>query len=84
MKSLFVTATDENEARAEFEADKEKEIEEKLGKAVAKVEVKRGWNEWAGGDESIVKENNFKRKTERAEVLRKKKIEELKKKRSDS
>jgi len=83
LEGAFVTAQEEDEALDEFEADKEKDVVDKLGKTIAKIEVKRGWNEWAGGDETQAKENNFKRKTERAEALRAKKIAELKKKRVD-
>ena len=84
MEGLFVTAQEEEEALDEFEADKEKDIEEKLGKKIPKTEVLRGWNEWAGGDPSEAKEARFTQRTERAEAIRKKKIQEFKKNRADS
>lgn len=43
--------------------------------------VARGWNEWAGDG---ISEVNFKKRSDRVELLKKMKIEELKKKRADA
>ena len=47
-----MTAQDDDEALDEFEKEKDEEVEEQLGKSVKAVEVKRGWNEWAGGTQT--------------------------------
>jgi U3 small nucleolar RNA-associated protein 14 len=43
--------------------------------------VARGWNEWAGEG---VSETGFSKRKDRAEEIRRKKIEELKKTRADA
>ena len=48
-----------------------------------KLEVKRGWNEWAGEGKNINEDKHLK-KVEKIETLKKLKISELKKKRMDS
>ena len=65
----------------EFEKEKEAKIEEELGNKVDVPKVARGWNEWAGDG---VSEGRFNKRAERAEKVKKAKIEELKKKRTDS
>lgn len=46
LKKLFVTQ--EEDAIAEFEKEKDEELNENIEKKVAKVEIKMGWNSWAG------------------------------------
>ena len=65
----------------EFEKEKDAKIEEELGTKVDAPKVARGWNEWAGEG---VSEGRFHKRAERAEQLKKAKIEELKKKRQDA
>ena len=47
------------------------------------IEVERGWSEWAGSGDGI-NEDRHKQKLQRAEKIRKEKIEEMKKKRQDN
>lgn len=79
-----MTAQDDDEALDEFEKEKDEEVEEHLGKSVKAVEVKRGWNEWAGGDVSAGQEQRFKARAAKADDRRNKKIQELKQQRSDA
>jgi hypothetical protein len=82
MKKLFVTE-DDNAVYDQFEAEKQAEIEGDLKDRMPAIEVKRGWNEWAGAGEGI-NENRHKQKQAKAEEIRKNKIEEMKKKRADN
>lgn len=52
MKKLFVTE-DDNEVYEQFEAEKANEIESDLKGKMPAIEVKRGWNEWAGSGSGI-------------------------------
>lgn len=82
MKKLFVTE-DDNEVYEQFEQEKANEIEGDLRDKIPQNEVKRGWNEWAGSGAGI-NEDVHKKKLERAEKIRKERIDEMKKKRSDN
>ena len=46
LKSLFVTQ--EDEAMDEFEQKKDVEVENQVGKSVAKKTLMQGWGTWAG------------------------------------
>lgn len=81
MKKLFVTE-DDNDVYEQFEKEKEAEIEEDLGDTIPKAEVKRGWNEWAGQGAGI-NEKRHTDKVKKTQEVRKAKIEEMRKKRSD-
>ena len=72
MKKLFVTE-DDNEVYDQFEAEKQNEIENDLKGKIPAIEVKRGWNEWAGSGGGI-NEDRHKQKMERAEKIRKERI----------
>ena len=76
LKNLFVTQ--EEDALEEFEKDKDQEIEDLVGSKVQKVDVKQGWGEWAG---TGVDNSRHEQRKQRAEEVRSRKIEELKKKR---
>jgi U3 small nucleolar RNA-associated protein 14 len=80
LKNLFITQ-DEQEAIEDFEKDKDQQVENELGKKVEASKVARGWNEWAGDG---VNEGRFQKRAERAEQVKRDKIEELKKKRADA
>jgi len=79
LKNLFVTQ--EDEALEEFEREKDEEIEKVLGEHVKKPEIRQGWGEWAG--EGVDNSRHEQRK-QKAEEVRNRKIEELKKKRQDA
>lgn len=78
MKNLFVTNPD---ALEEFEREKEQEVEEHLGSKVKQVDVRQGWGEWAG---SGVDTTKLEQRRKKAEEIRRAKIDELKKKRTDA
>ena len=65
----------------DFEKEKEQNVEDELGHKVEAPKVARGWNEWAGDG---IKETNYKSRQEKSAQIKKQRIEELKKKRSDS
>jgi len=46
LKSLFVTQVDD--AAEEFEREKNEEVEQTIGKSVARTTIKQGWGTWAG------------------------------------
>ena len=80
MKNLFVNE-DENAVLAQFEKEKDAEIEEDLGKQVQVTEVKQGWNAWAGEG---VNEAKYHAKVDQAKRVRQDRINELKKQRYDN
>lgn len=79
MKDLFVTE-DANAVMEQFEKEKNAEIEGQLGSQVKVQEVKKGWNEWAGEG---VSDKRHQEKVNKAEAIKRKRIEDLKKQRSD-
>lgn len=82
LKNLFVTE-EEQAVMEQFEQEKQKDIEEALGQNMPKLEIRQGWNEWAGQGSGINNEK-IRQRAERAEKLRRDKINELRKNRADS
>ena len=79
LKNLFVTQ--EEDAMEEFEKEKQGDIEGQIGTKVKKVDIHRGWNEWAGDGVDTSKHEARKKK---AEEIRSSKIDEIKKQRQDA
>lgn len=76
LQNIFVT--DAAGAAEEFEADKNRDIEEQLDKKVQRPDIKQGWGDWAGAG---VDESKLQAKRDKAEQARQAKIAQLKKER---
>lgn len=76
LQNIFVT--DAAAAIEEFEAEKNREIEEQLDKKVQRPDIKQGWGDWAGAG---IDESKLQAKRDKAEQARQAKIAQLKKER---